>query len=1366
MPRPPAAKPKRASSFTRPVAERPFTQQRQQAQEKTDRAQRRLPRAPIAAPPIIHNPTPRQVQAAKTQIVQSVRRAVGPARGAEGQARQQQLYRQIRTDPKYADVRRSVAHWQREDAKLRAPQRSGPARPGPQPRRARIGVGPVVASVNLTAASQGIKNLAEKAAPGLAASASTPEGKFFRAGLSDTAHLPIMGPQLAYEVAAAAKEAAGGDTERAKALAKGFTQGVYGFAAQGKWDELEDYVREHPVYAMLELRGGKGLVGRGAGAAMRSGALGGTARRAASTKRADVDLAGGTGSRVADRQHYSPDVITKAFQVFAERRRGGAGRTVLRDHRLRRRADFESDTAAATSRALRQDEAIQARAARPMVGRGGQRIVTGSRAVNAVTAPVRAAMDAKARRSPLADVVPNVVQGIVRPGHVVADLRKELARLDRVHAAGEFSTAAQRKQNRATAGAIRRVLDSPVAMRNLDELVRSGRENVAAVNRLEQRAADLGAITPERAERAKLFPAAQAHLGAEYSDAPFRAARGREVAAGRALRSAQTQQRRARVTYARANARAQRNLAEKRRQYLRRDETYTKLEREHGQLKVRKETLRAATREAEATGKPVTVRLGGDEVKLSPGEARSMLDAASSAQRSAGSALAARARVLHEKPLTHTVSRGPREGQRVLTSKATVKRAERQVLAARAARDKPALQTVPRARAEFDAARRERQAAQVGGIRSLNVGGQRLSNEQVRQAVGADVAYLPHHTKARGARAYYQTAFAGRKNLDASKKRTGAAFEKGADDRSYQALVEHRVRTRGVVSRIAEHDQIVHSIAIKGPGGRMMTWEQAEKIAENASERGAKLVPYRAVPGSYDRARLERIAERQGAADMPELARMIESEFAERLKEPAPGDRTARNVVLIPEQIANQLKAQQQVSSGLGRAGNIASDVFRRTVLPFSAKWLMGNTVEAIVRLGAVGAGPNSYRIGRNLLKEIEKLDREQAIRVRAALTGGLLYGNRGLTVKRVAEHFEGTAFQTPARAVSVAGQLPVVKQLGQAAKHFTDGVFAFNRWIESTSQIAALGKHAKREMQEMTGSWAKATRAQVKALQDIARGYTQSKNVHDAARYIDETLGQYSRFSPQMRRFIQSTAPFLPWYLNSARWVFWTLPAKHPIKTGLMANVAANLQADFDASHQTLPPGDLRGEIVTDDGTVLPYGRYTPFGAFGSVLGGGDEQLWALVDPLFPQFKSAALAGLGLNFSGHRANLAPGDRSPDGGVGIAVRASMAFNSLLEAFVPGVSRLRQVREGGSTPFDNSTVWSPKVKPGTRVQGGAARRILDPLRPVSGVKGAMQPVPAASPPSPDEIDAALDAAATALDTGDLDDEITRALDVIP
>lgn len=1276
------------ATITRPL-QAPFTQQRDQAQEQVRSARRALPAPALAEPPVITSPTPstraapsgaplsrREVAsflqsqheagtAARHQIVSSIQAQLGTSRGQERVNRIGALMDEVATDPRLARTRQAIRHYTALEAQTARPQTPDELKPGPGDTHRHIGVaGLNFASVNTTALSNAGAKLGEKVAPGLRG--SSPERQITKNALSDLAHLPLMAPQTAYEIAAAAKEAAGGDPTRAKNLAKGLLDGVYGHLIRGDVNGAAEYFREHPIYAVLEVRGGKAFIGRGLGATMRTGVLGDTAKAAASTARRDVSLTG-EGAAVADRQHYSPDVLTKFWQVLGEK---GRDTPVLANHRLRRRADFESDMAAAASRTVRQDEAREAKRAKP--------------------------------QGPLAEVVGLVIQGVVRPASLKADLEKEAARLDHAHATAEFSSSAQKRQNRTTADAIRTVLASPTAMARIGDVAQSGRANVRAINELEQTAIGQGALTGARADRAKLFPAAQAHHGAVYGDAPFRAARAREVAAGRALRDEHT-----RLSQAVTAAKTTEQAAQDR-------------------VKALAQSHRSE-RGKEAHHGPVAAYYVGEHRFTMRQEA---IDAA----KAAG---------VHPREIRR-VALTTGEANRVGMLSQARRAAHATTLRRRAAEadlralNKRGAEAVPHRQA-YETARAQRKAAAVGGTSSLHVldeHGQprQLTNEEIRATPGLeDVAHLPHHTQARGAKAYYQTAFAGRKNLDSSKKRTGSAFAKGAVDASYDAVAEHRIRLRGVVNRIAEHDRIIHSIAIKGANGRMFTWDQAERIAENAADRGANLVPYRAVPGSYDKARIDAIAHGQGAGEMIDLERLVGHEFTERLKAPAPGDATARNVVLVPKQIIDQLQAQHAVSGTLGKAGNVAADVFRRVVLPFSAKWLLGNVLEAGVRLAAVGAGVNSYRIGLKLLKQLDELDHEQALRVRAALTGGLLYGNRGLTVQRLHEHFEGTSLETPAKVVGTIGHLPVVHQLGQAIKGYTDGVFTFNRFLESAAQTTALGKHAHREMTEMTGSWIKATRAQEKALQDVANGLMESKNIHDAARYIDETLGQYSRFSPGMRRFVQSYTPFLPWYVNSARWLLYTLPAKHPIKSGIYALLAQNLQADFDANHQGLPPGDLRGSIVTDGGKVYPINALLPVGAFGGLAGGGNEQLTTFVDPFFPQFKSAALAAFGLNFSGRAAKIDPRDRTGPG-VSIAVRASMALNSLIEAFVPGVSVAKRIREGGETGWDNSNLIHPKTKPGTRVPGGAANRILNPLRP-SPIRATGGPAQAVARPAP-------------------------------
>jgi hypothetical protein len=208
--------------------------------------------------------------------------------------------------------------------------------------------------------------------------------------------------------------------------------------------------------------------------------------------------------------------------------------------------------------------------------------------------------------------------------------------------------------------------------------------------------------------------------------------------------------------------------------------------------------------------------------------------------------------------------------------------------------------------------------------------------------------------------------------------------------------------------------------------------------------------------------------------------------------------------------------------------------------------------------------------------------------------------------------------------------------------------------------------------------------------------------------------LGKYQRFSPTMRRVTQNMAPFLPWYLNAARFVYHTLPARHPVKTAVLASVERTFQKDWAEQYRDTPPGDLMQAIRLKDGGYLPVGRFTPFGAFGEVSTKGIAQL---LDPILPQLSSAIrISAAGQNFAGRPLQLASGD-APDAGM----KSALAVYSLLESFVPLVQIGRRLQERGETPFDDSTIWAPKTKQGTAYHGGAsaraaANRVFNPLRP--------------------------------------------------
>jgi hypothetical protein len=54
--------------------------------------------------------------------------------------------------------------------------------------------------------------------------------------------------------------------------------------------------------------------------------------------------------------------------------------------------------------------------------------------------------------------------------------------------------------------------------------------------------------------------------------------------------------------------------------------------------------------------------------------------------------------------------------------------------------------------------------------------------------------------------------------------------------------------------------------------------------------------------------------------------------------------------------------------------------------------------------------------------------------------------------------------------------------------------------------------------------------------------------------------------------------------------------------------------------------------------------------------------------------------------------------------------------ALAEGAVPGMAIARRLREKGRTAFDDSTVLSPKTKPGTSYGRSAVERVFNPLAP--------------------------------------------------
>jgi hypothetical protein len=689
-------------------------------------------------------------------------------------------------------------------------------------------------------------------------------------------------------------------------------------------------------------------------------------------------------------------------------------------------------------------------------------------------------------------------------------------------------------------------------------------------------------------------------------------------------------------------------------------------------------------------------------------------------------------------PLERAVAQHDALKAREATARDKLARARRDVEKAQSARDRligakapkaqrdRATQAVKDARgrrraadAAFRTARRERVQAHprnhVTGL--VDEHGRRVTTRQIVDRMRAEgipmPAFVSHRMDTRGSRAYFVNWMSSRKTVD-SAKRTGEATRTGAHASDFDSLLEHLVHHRGVVDAVKSFDDFVREFGVRHPDGRMLTADEVDAFLQhhgyvdshgNRPPNRPELVPVRAVPARYSQSTRDAIADRQNALRHPDHSNLVEQRIAEATRPAEGAAGKVRNVVLVPKvQLDRFSEHQLSRTTALGKAGQAGTGLFRGTVLPFSTKWLFGNVAEATLRLAAVGSTPFDIARSYRLTSTLTRLDETAAKRFQARTRGGLVYGSADrLKVHRPAEAFEHTVFSTPAKAIEAIGHVPVIKQTIGGLQALQRGIFAMNRGLEVASQRAAIGKELRRDVHALSGSWGKAVIAQRAAVEDVARGLLNSPAQVRYARAVDETLGQYSRFSPSTRRFVQGFAPFLPWYLNSLRFVMHTLPVKHPAKTALLANIERTFAADWKEQHKDTPPGDLESAIRTKDGGYLDLARFTPFGAFTHGAEG-------IVDPLLPQISGVAKILQGQSWTGEKLKLSDNpDRVTEGR-----KIWMALYAALEAAVPGIAIARRLQEGGNTAFDDSTVFSPKTKPGT-AHGSAGDRVFNPLR---------------------------------------------------
>lgn len=506
----------------------------------------------------------------------------------------------------------------------------------------------------------------------------------------------------------------------------------------------------------------------------------------------------------------------------------------------------------------------------------------------------------------------------------------------------------------------------------------------------------------------------------------------------------------------------------------------------------------------------------------------------------------------------------------------------------------------------------------------------------------------------------------------ASKRYTGADTHTRAYHRSYAAITEHMAHSAARIERHEGMNDLTNLFGLKHSNGEY--FDNAGADAEIRHQAQLAKDTNGREGGEYVKMT---VARQSAPASL--MSEMHPAEMEQNFHDSQPGD---SHIVLFPKAVAERINKHENLRNTVVPEFQTALHYFRHAVLPTSPRWLAGNVLEALLRTAIndptlVRSMKTGHKLGNELAafgpKGVRQLERLQA---------GAAAGHFGS--QKYLDYFRPEDARNFMGKVHAFRQTPGAKQVGDAWDAYYKTVVGLNERLESSVYYGALGKEARAEVQAMTGDWHKTILLGKAAYQDVARGLLDSNNVARYVATVDKMRGRYANLSPKGRWWTTTLTPFAPWMVNALHFVAVTMPAHHPVLTGLLA--AENLGTEKRRKGLGLPPW-LEGAIPIG-GKAIDVNRFTPAG----VLSHGPGQtpvLSSLRDYVLPQASSFLL-----NLAGKDWTLKdlPAGASP---------MLVALNTAFETFIPFLSAARRVREGGGTSIPGSTLLKPEVKPGTR-----------------------------------------------------------------
>jgi hypothetical protein len=358
---------------------------------------------------------------------------------------------------------------------------------------------------------------------------------------------------------------------------------------------------------------------------------------------------------------------------------------------------------------------------------------------------------------------------------------------------------------------------------------------------------------------------------------------------------------------------------------------------------------------------------------------------------------------------------------------------------------------------------------------------------------------------------------------------------------------------------------------------------------------------------------------------------------------------------------------------------------FRRTVLPFSPKWLANNYTEAALRGAINGVGPTSAKAASTFYKGLSESGKKEYDQlVKSAGHGGM---QRQLLQEgtKWEEKLAETAHWKFGRDLTKFGQMKGPKAAQYLFDKWTDISFHhLNGHMENAVHSAMAGRVLRRHPL-MTQRTLELTHQAMKP--EGKSRVEQRNNLIALGREVDRMFGKYGKFSPAMRRSIATWTPFIPWTLNAVHFITQHLPNDHPVVTSLIAS-SHQASQEWRNKHGLsnfidgkLPPF-LQGAVPGSNGSHwMIFSQGTPFSVAGDPTG-------TLANNFNPLGSTIAANLEGFDWKGAKLK----------NDGPYVRLETAILSALEGTTPIGYAANRVTGGSGGTNDNLKNWANPFHP--------------------------------------------------------------------